>query len=83
MLKVYSKSNCPFCDKAKHLLTTKNVQFEVVNIEEQPEAREWLMAQGHRAVPQLYLGESLFVEGGYQGLAKLSDEELNARLAGA
>lgn len=83
MLKVYSKSNCPFCDKAKHLLTTKNVQFEVVNIEEQPEAREWLMAQGHRAVPQLYLGESLFVEGGYQGLAKLSDDELQARLAGA
>jgi glutaredoxin len=83
MLKVYSKSNCPFCDKAKHLLTTKNIAFEVVNIEEQPEAREWLMAQGHRAVPQLYLGNSLLVEGGYQGLAKLSDEELTARLAGA
>jgi glutaredoxin len=82
MLKVYSKSNCPFCDKAKHLLTTKNIAFEVVNIEEQPEAREWLMAQGHRAVPQLYLGDSLLVEGGYQGLAKLSDEELKARLAG-
>jgi glutaredoxin len=82
MLKVYSKSNCPFCDKAKHLLTTKSIAFEVVNIEEQPEAREWLMAQGHRAVPQLYLGESLFVEGGYQGLAKLSDDELTARLAG-
>ena len=83
MLKVYSKSNCPFCDKAKHLLTTKNIKFEVVNIEEQPEAREWLMAQGHRAVPQLYLDESLFVEGGYQGLAKLSDEELQTKLAGA
>ena len=83
MLKVYSKNNCPFCDKAKHLLTTKNIAFEVVNIEEQPEAREWLMAQGHRAVPQLYLGESLLVEGGYQGLTKLSDEELTARLAGA
>jgi glutaredoxin-like protein NrdH len=83
MLKVYSKSNCPFCDKAKHLLTTKNIAFEVVNIEEQPEAREWLMAQGPRAVPQLYLGNSLLVEGGYQGLAKLSDEELTARLAGA
>ena len=83
MLKVYSKSNCPFCDKAKHLLTTKNIPFEVVNIEEQPEAREWLMAQGHRAVPQLYLGDSLFVEGGYQGLAKLSEDELQTKLAGA
>lgn len=80
MLKVYSKSNCPFCDKAKHLLKTKNITFEVVNIEEQPEAREWLMAQGHRAVPQLYLNESLFVEGGYQGLAKLSDDEIQQRL---
>lgn len=83
MLKVYSKSNCPFCDKAKYLLTTKNIPFEVVNIEEQPEAREWLMAQGHRAVPQLYLDQGLFVEGGYQGLAKLSDEEIQAKLAGA
>ena len=80
MIEIYGKPQCPFCDKAKHLLTTKDIAFEVVNIEEQPEAREWLMAQGHRSVPQLYLGDKLFVEGGYQGLAKLSDEEINERL---
>jgi glutaredoxin 3 len=83
MLKVYSKNNCPFCDKAKHLLETKGISFSEVKIDQDSEAREWLMAQGHRTVPQLYLGESLLVEGGYQGLAKLSDEELTARLAGA
>ncbi len=80
MLKVYSKNHCPFCDKAKHLLETKNIQFEVVNIDEDADAREWLIAQGHRTAPQLYLGESLFVEGGYQGLAKLSDDEIQQRL---
>jgi len=82
MLKVYSKNNCPFCDKAKYLLETKGISFSEVKIDQDSEAREWLMAQGHRTVPQLYLGESLLVEGGYQGLAKLSDDELRARLEG-
>jgi thioredoxin reductase (NADPH) len=80
MLTVYSKNNCPFCDKAKHLLTTKNIPFSVVNIDTDPDAREWLIAQGHRTAPQLYLGESLFVEGGYQGLSKLTDQELQEKL---
>ena len=80
MLTVYSKNNCPFCDKAKHLLTQKNIPFDVVNIDQDQDAREWLIAQGHRTAPQLYLGESLFVEGGYQGLAKLSDDEIQQRL---
>jgi glutaredoxin len=82
MLKVYSKSSCPQCDKAKYLLETKGISYSEVKIDQDSEAREWLMAQGHRTVPQLYLGESLLVEGGYQGLAKLSDDELRARLEG-
>lgn len=80
MLVVYSKNNCPFCDKAKYLLKTKNIDFTEVKIDEDPEAREWLMAQGHRTAPQIYYGTELFVEGGYQGLAKLSDEELRQRV---
>lgn len=76
MLKVFSKTNCPYCDKAKHLLESNNIPFEVVNIEEDPEQREWLINQGHRSVPQIYKGEEIFVEGGYQGLAKLSPEQL-------
>jgi glutaredoxin len=80
MLTVYSKNNCPFCDKAKHLLKTKGIDYQEVKIDENDEAREWLLEQNHRTVPQLYLGETLFVEGGYQGLAKLSDEEINQKL---
>ena len=80
MLTVYSKNNCPFCEKAKYLLTTKGIEFKTVMIDEDPEAREWLIAQGHRSAPQIYLGDALFVEGGYQGLARLSDEELFNKL---
>lgn len=80
MLIVYSKNNCPFCDKAKYLLKNKNIAFNEIKIDEDPEARDWLIAQGHRTAPQIYKGDELFVEGGYQGLAKLSDEELFNKL---
>jgi glutaredoxin len=80
MLTVYSKNYCPFCDKAKHLLTTKNIAYTEIKIDEDQEAREWLIAQGHRTAPQIYKGDELFVEGGYQGLVKLSDEELFNKL---
>ena len=80
MLTVYSKNHCPFCDKAKHLLKTKNIAYTDINIDEDQESREWLIAQGHRAAPQIYKGEKLFVEGGYQGLAKLSNDELLAKV---
>lgn len=80
MLTVYSKNYCPFCDKAKHLLKTKNIAYTEIKIDEDFEAREWLVAQGHRTAPQIYKGNDLFVEGGYQGLVKLSDEELFNKL---
>lgn len=80
MITVYSKNNCPFCQQAMALLTKKDISFDVVKIDENPEAREWLMAQGHRTVPQLYQDGALFVEGGFQGLAKLSNEQLQQRL---
>jgi thioredoxin reductase (NADPH) len=80
MLTVYSKNNCPFCEKAKHLLTTKGIEFKTVMIDEDQDARDWLIGQGHRSAPQIYKGDELFVEGGYQGLVKLSDEELFNKL---
>jgi len=80
MLTVYSKNNCPFCDQAKHLLKSKNIPFVELKIDENSEAREWLIAEGHRTAPQIYLDGKLFVAGGYQGLAKLSDDEIQQRL---
>jgi glutaredoxin 3 len=74
MLTVYSKNNCPFCDKAKYLLETKGVAYEEVKIDETPEAREFVMSEGHRTVPQIYKDGKLLVEGGYMGLSKQPDD---------
>lgn len=80
MLTVYSKNNCPFCDKAKQLLNNNSVDYKTVNIDEDQEARAWLIGQGHRSAPQIYKDGELFVEGGYQGLARLSKEQLQEKL---
>ena len=80
MLKVYSKNNCPFCDQAKHLLKTNGFEYEEIKIDENPEARDWLVAQGHRTAPQIYLNDKLFVEGGYQGLAKMSLDQIQEKI---
>jgi len=80
LLTVYSKKHCPFCDQAKALLTRKDIQFEEVKIDEDPTAREFIMEQGHRTVPQIYFQGKLFVEGGFQGLSKLSTDEIRTRL---
>ena len=81
MLTVYSKSKCPFCDKAKYLLTQKGVAFNEVRVDLDQEARKFIMEAGHRTVPQIYQDGKLFVEGGYQGLAKL-DESVFQSLKG-
>jgi|TARA_B110000977_G_C10793279_1_gene383322 glutaredoxin 3 len=80
MLKIYTRNTCQYCSSAKAVLTNKGITYEEVNVDKDPTAREWLMEKGHRSVPQLYIGETLFVEGGFQGLTKLSDEEINERL---
>jgi glutaredoxin len=60
--------------QAKNLLKMKGVTFEEINIEETPSAREFIVSEGHRTVPQIYQDGKLLVEGGYTGLAKQSTE---------
>ena len=80
MLKIYSKTSCPHCDSAKQFLESKDIEFEVVNIEQDSEAREFLVGEGHRSVPQIYKDDELFVEGGYSALIKLTEDEIKAKL---
>jgi glutaredoxin len=72
-LTVYTKNNCPFCDRAKALLESKGVAFNTINLEDQPEARGFLVDQGLRSVPQIFNGTTL-IQGGYQGLAGQPEE---------
>lgn len=77
MITVYSKNNCPFCVQAKSLLQLKGVEFEEVKIDESTEAREFVVGEGHRTVPQIYRDGKLLVEGGFQGLKKQPEEFFN------
>jgi glutaredoxin 3 len=61
MLTVYSKNNCPFCVQAKNLLTLKNIPFTEVKIDEDSTAKEFVLNEGHRTVPQIYLDGKLSV----------------------
>jgi glutaredoxin 3 len=72
-LTVYTKDNCPFCDRAKALLESKGVEFTTINVGEQPDARNFLVDQGLRSVPQIFNGTTL-IQGGYQGLAGQPEE---------
>jgi glutaredoxin len=73
MLTVYTKNNCPFCDRAKALLESRGVEYRAINLEDQPDARDFLVDQGLRSVPQVFNGTTL-LQGGYQGLAGQPEE---------
>jgi glutaredoxin 3 len=55
---MYAKSWCPYCDRARALLTSKGVQFNEIDIEAQPEQREQMIRRsGRDTVPQIFIGE--------------------------
>jgi len=55
---MYSKSWCPYCQRARALLQAKGLQFEEIDIEAQPEKRAEMIARsGRSTVPQIFIGD--------------------------
>ena len=77
---MYSKDYCPYCERAKSLLKSKGVEFEVINLENRNAEFEALKNKtGLMTVPQIFIGEHLV--GGYTDLAALErNGELDALL---
>lgn len=72
---VYSKNMCGYCVQAKNWLKNKGIEYKEINIEDQPEAREFVISEGHRTMPQIYIdGKSM---GGYTELVKLDESAFN------
>jgi glutaredoxin 3 len=70
---VYTKQSCPYCVRAKHLLTRKGIAFEEISVEGNDALRAWLVERsGQRTVPQIFAGERSL--GGYSDLAALDAE---------
>ena len=76
MITVYSKNNCPFCDRATALLESKDIPFKIIKMEENTGAREFLMEQGLRSVPQIFKN-GILLPGGFQGLAGKDEQFFN------
>ena len=55
---VYVTDWCPYCQRAKGLLSGKNVVFNEINVEEDPKLREEMIARSNRrTVPQIFIGD--------------------------
>lgn len=67
-IKVYVTNYCPYCTQAKRLLTSKNLEFETIDLSNDPDKRAKLSADnnGYRTVPMIFIGDKFI--GGFQEL---------------
>ncbi|HCM42741.1 MAG TPA: glutaredoxin 3 [Candidatus Omnitrophota bacterium] len=80
-VKVYSKSHCPYCVKAKQLLKSKNVPFQEIDLTNDSATQDKLVQEtGWQTVPMIFIGGKLI--GGFDNLNALNQKgELDALLA--
>ncbi len=75
-VKIYTGSNCPYCDKAKALLRKKGVAFEEIDVDVDREAMKRVVeTTGRQTIPQIFV-EDFHVGGcddlyAYEELGKL------------
>ena len=58
-IEVYSKEVCPYCVRAKKLLTKKGVTFTEIDIAQDPALRDAMIkrANGKQTVPQIFIND--------------------------
>ena len=55
---LYTSDWCPYCERARGLLTQKNVVFSEINVEGDAKFREEMIARSNRrTVPQIFIGD--------------------------
>jgi glutaredoxin 3 len=55
---MYTKSWCPYCERARDLLRRKGVAFQEIDVETQSGQREDMIRRcGQYTVPQIFIGE--------------------------
>ncbi len=53
---IYLTDWCPYCHRAKALLTKKKATFTEVDVDDRPDLRSWLVsASGQGTVPQIFI----------------------------
>ncbi len=80
---IYTTATCPYCIRAKTLLTKKQAGFEEIRVDSEPQKRREMTARagGRSTVPQIFIGDRHI--GGCDDLYELNAEgKLDALLAG-
>lgn len=55
---IYSSEHCPYCVRAKELLTRLGASYQEIRVDLDSAAKEQMMAlTGRRTVPQIYIGD--------------------------
>lgn len=55
---MYTTSWCPYCERARRLLSAKGASFDEIDVESAPEKRaEMQTRSGRRSVPQIFIGD--------------------------
>jgi glutaredoxin 3 len=59
-IRIYTTPICPYCVRAKSLLTKKGAAFEEIDVFMSEEARQEMEANsgGARTVPQIFIGDT-------------------------
>jgi glutaredoxin 3 len=81
-VEVYSTSYCPFCIRAKALLRSKRVEFDEIDVTDDPELRAKMVKRsgGRRTVPEIFINGRII--GGCDELYELEQSgELDLLLA--
>jgi glutaredoxin 3 len=80
-VKMYTWGACPYCIRAKALLSSKGIPFEEINLDGKDQELQALREKtGQRTVPQIFFGEKLI--GGFSDLAALDSNGELDRMAG-
>ncbi len=55
---LYMSDWCPYCRRARDLLSQKKLVFSEINVEDDPKFREEMIARSNRrTVPQIFIGD--------------------------
>ncbi len=74
-VEIYTTQVCPYCVRAKDLLTRKGAEYEEIRVDQDTEQRDKMLERsgGARTVPQIFINDNL-VPGGSDGLYALEAE---------
>ncbi|NGM69531.1 FAD-dependent oxidoreductase [Natronolimnobius sp. AArcel1] len=80
-VEIYTKTDCPYCDKAKDLFDAKGIEYEIYNVTGDDDLFEEMVerADGRKTAPEVFIDDELI--GGWDDTSALDETgELDEKL---